>query len=557
MICTSKGSSYINNPGGEPLKYLTIGNIIENAARIHDQVDAIVSVYDNRRLTYGEVLQKSDKLAAGLISLGLKKGDRIGLWGPNIVEWVIAFFASARAGFITVPINPMYQPDELKYCLNKCDLKALICPDEYKSLKFYEILCHLLPELETCDHKDLSSGIVPTLKIIITISHRPMRGTYNYYEVLNAASDTAVATIRRSQKSISPEDICNIQFSSGTTGKPKAACLTHFQLVNNSYQVGKKLEMYDDYHKLCIQVPLFHVFGIVICILPSAQFGATLVFPTPTYNSKANLNALEQERCTIVYGTPTMYHDLINSQSELNKQTCLSKAVIGAAPWSPNLLNRIKEVFNVQQIMALYGATETTAITFLSLLKGKMLERKTVGRIGECIEAKIVDPEGNVVPFGTAGELYIRGYLTMVGYWEEPETTKEVLDSQRWLRTGDQFVLDEDGFGQVVGRLKDMIIRGGENVFPKEIEDFLSTHSDIDEVHVIGIDNERLGEEICACVRLKNGNRLSLDDLKEFCNGKIAKYKIPSQLRIVQTFPKTTSGKIQKYRLREQFNIAN
>ncbi|XP_031351698.1 medium-chain acyl-CoA ligase ACSF2, mitochondrial-like isoform X2 [Photinus pyralis] len=553
MIRTSNLPSYIHNPGSSPLKYMTIGSLVEEAAKTYDQVTALVSGFDRRRLTYAEVLRQSDKLAAGLLSLGLKKGDRIGLWAPNIAEWAIAFFASARAGFITVALNPTYQADELRYCLNKCGVKALICMDEYKSLNFYDILCRLLPELKTCDAKSFSSDIVPTLKTVISISHTMLSGAYNYYQVVEMANLADVTKIGEDQRSISPDDICNIQYSSGTTGKPKGICLNHLQMVNNGYYIGKTLELNTENHRLCVQVPLFHVFGMVVCIMPSFHFGGTLVLPSPMYSPTSNLMAIEQERCNVIFGTPTMYHDLINLQSECNRTINLSKALIGAAAWSPKLLYNMKEVLKIKHIAA-YGATETTAIVFLSMMDCDKLETKTVGKIGECIEAKVVDTNGQTLPFGAPGELCIRGYVTMADYWGEPDKTKEVMDSQRWLKTGDRFILHEDGSGEVVGRLKDVVIRGGENIFPREVEDFISNHPHINEVHVIGVDNERLGEELCACVQLRRGSDLDLDELTEFCKGRIANYKIPSQLRIVESFPKTASGKIQKYVLRQQFN---
>lgn len=545
--CHNSGLSYFHNPGVEPLRYLTIGHIIEDAAFKYGKTEALVSMSDNVRITYEELFRDVDRLAAGLLSLGLVKGDRIGLWAPNLVEWVVTFFASARAGLITVCLNSSCEVPELKYFLNQCGIKALVCPDKYKTLDFYGKLCKLIPDLSST----VENNEVPTLKIVIMISQQKLKGTYNYYEILDMADVTGVERVKEEQWKISPDDICNIQFSSGTTGLPKGACLTHFQVVNNAYQFGLRLKFEKTQHKICVQVPLFHVFGVVVHIALSPQFGLTMVFPSPTYNSTANLNALEQERCSVVFGTPTMFVDLVNLQRKLNKKIWATIAGMGGAPCPPSIINSVKDCLQIKHVIIGYGATEITTIAFQSCVDDNEYRgTETVGYIGNYIEAKVVDSKGDLVPFGTTGELWVRGYSVMEGYWNDPEKTKEVICDAKWYRTGDQFILNEDGYGRVVGRVKDMIIRGGENIFPKEIENFLSEHPDIVEVSVIGVDSERLGEEVCACVQLKPGAQMSLDSLKEFCKGKIASYKIPSHLQIVEAFPKTSLGKIKKSVLR-------
>ncbi|KAK5649163.1 hypothetical protein RI129_004055 [Pyrocoelia pectoralis] len=546
--------SYFHNPGSKPLNYLTIGNVFETAAEKYGQTEAIVSVYDNRRITYEELLHDADKLAAGLQCLGIGKGERIGLWAPNIIEWVTVFYAASRLGLITVTLNPTYEATELNYCLNKCGVKALVCSDVYKTLDFYGKLCTLLPELATSGDI-VASNTVPTLTTIIVISQTKLRGTYNYYDVLGMVDDISIKKIRENQTNISPDDICNIQFSSGTTGFPKATCLTHFQIVNNAFECGKRFQMNSDEFKICLQVPLFHVFGLVSCVALSPQFGITMVLPSPTYNSTANLNALEQEKCSIAFGTPTMYLDLINVQRQLNKKIFVTKAVVSGALCPPSTIKSMKEIFQIKHVLIGYGATELTCCAFQALVDDNEYQKtETVGYIGDYIEAKVVDNNGKIVPFGTPGELCVRGYLTMAGYWDDPERTNEAFYNGKWYRTGDQFILQEDGYARIVGRVKDMIIRGGENIFPKEIEEVLSSHPDILEVSIIGMKSERLGEEVCACVRVKPGSNLTLDSLKVFCKGKIANYKIPSHLKVMDTFPKTTSGKTQKFLLKQQID---
>ncbi|XP_031351687.1 medium-chain acyl-CoA ligase ACSF2, mitochondrial-like isoform X3 [Photinus pyralis] len=542
--------SHIHNLGSEPLKSLTLGQLLEDAANKYEKTDAIVSVWDNRRVTYKEVLHQADKLAAGFLSLGLEKGDRIGLWAPNIVEWVIVFYASARAGLVTVAINPNFKALDLEHVLNVSGTKALVCLEQYKSINFYDTLKCLLPELEMCSTKRLSSAKCPALKFVVVISNAPLRGAHNYAEVLNAVDTNTVEGYH-----VNPEETGVIQLSSGTTGRAKAICLSHSQVVNSSYFLGKRLGFDKAQHIICVQPPLFHVFGVVGSISNAAHFGATLVFPAPMYNSTENLKALENERCTLIYGTPTMYIDLINVQTQLKKKLYAQKAFIGAAPFSPELLAKIKDKLNVQQILPGYGATETSGAVFVSTSSGLTVgQRINDGYIIDHAEVKVVDNCRNIVPFGIPGELYVRGYYTMKGYLDDPDSTREVLDCENWYKTGDQFILYEDGSGKVVGRMKDMIIRGGENISPTEIEKLLESHPDILEAQVIGVKHERLGEEVCACVRLKAGVELTLDSIREFCDRKISGYKMPTQLRIMESFPRTPSGKVQKFLLRQQFS---
>ncbi|KAF5305882.1 hypothetical protein FQA39_LY09121 [Lamprigera yunnana] len=551
----SKKISYIHNVGKEPLLPLTTGKLVEQSALKYGDKTAIVSVYDNRKITFDEILSNADKLAVGILNMGLNTGDRIGLWAPNVIEWVVTLAAAARAGLIVVALNPTYQGKELEYSIKKVGMKALVCFDAYKNLKFYETLCEVIPDIASYEPGQIQSPNVPSLKSVITISDSTLSGTYNYKGVLENANNSDVKNIKKMQDKIKIDSPAQIQFSSGTTGIPKAACLSHFQLVNNSYIIGKRTELNKEPHSILIQVPLFHVFGIVASILPSFHFGTTLVFPAPMYNSTSNLRALETEQCSVVYGTPTMFVDLVNLQKKEKKKLNPTIGMTGGSVCSPYLFKLIKDVLKLKRIKSIYGLSEATCVSFQSLSKeeGDEEAMNSVGYVGDHLEAKVVDPNGNIVPIGTPGELCIRGYNTMLGYWEDEENTKEVMDSDKWLKTGDQFIIKRNGYGNVVGRIKDMIIRGGENIFPKEIEDLLNTHPVILENHVIGLPNERLGEEVCACVRIQEGSHFDHDSLIKFCKGKIANYKIPTQLRIVTSFPKTTSGKIQKFLLKKQF----
>uniref|UniRef100_A0A1Y1KLU2 Medium-chain acyl-CoA ligase ACSF2, mitochondrial n=1 Tax=Photinus pyralis TaxID=7054 RepID=A0A1Y1KLU2_PHOPY len=481
--------SYVHNPGKEPLKYMTIGDLVEESARKYGAINAIVSVCDNQRITYREVLERSSQLANGFLSLGLRKGDKIGLWAPNVPEWIIVFFAAARIGLITVTINPKYQAAELQHALKLCDVKALVCSEKCKTLDFYGILLSLIPDLKTSEPGNVSCTSIPTLKNIITITTSKLKGTYSYYDVMNFGTGEI-----GDECEVAAEDIANLQFSSGTTGRPKVVCLTHFQMVNNAYHMGKRLGIDDDQHVYCLQPPLFHVFGICVCLLSAYHNGTTLVLPSPLYSPSANIKAMAEERCTVVCGTPTMYIDLVSLQSKLNLKLYARRALIGASPWPSKLVDDIKDILKIKDIKCLYGATELTSAAFHSLKEVNKHNdvAENIAYIGEYVEAKVVDRNQNVVPFGTPGELCIRGYLTMTGYWKEPELTAKVLNKDRWFRTGDQFVLYEDGRGKVVGRLKDMIIRGGENISPSEVEEFLHTHPDIVEASVRSFRMRRL-----------------------------------------------------------------
>ncbi|KAB0802824.1 hypothetical protein PPYR_05010 [Photinus pyralis] len=371
---------------------------------------------------------------------------------------------------------------------------------------------------------------------------------------MDFANETSIREIRANQQHVTPESLANIQFTSGTTGQPKAATVTHHNVVNNSLSVGKRNELDTKHHKICVQVPFFHTYGYTITIGAAVSYGATMVVPSSTYNSLQNLRAIKQENCTVIHGTPTMYVDLVNVQLQHNEKIFPEIAVSGGAPCSPELFKKMKRHLNVKKMKSVYGLTEVTAVAFQSTpLDDEDKVLNTVGHVGDNLEVKVVDEENNVVPSGTPGELCVRGYSAMVGYWEDKEKTAEMIDDRRWLKTGDQFILDKDGYGRIVGRIKDMINRAGENIFPKEIEDLLYTHPDILEAHVIGLAHERLGEEVCACVKVQDGAELTLEAITEFCRGKLAKFKIPSQLRIVDEFPKTQSGKIQKFLLKKRY----
>lgn len=380
-------------------------------------------------------------------------------------------------------------------------------------------------------------------------------GAFNFHDILQIATPAAVAEIESKQATIDPDSGFNIQFTSGTTGLPKAALISHFSFLNNGHLIGKRNEFADKAHRICFQTPFFHAYGLVIGVMAALCHGVTMVLPAAGFDTGKSLEAIEREKCTVIYGTPTMYVDLLAKQKDLGVTvTSPEIAVTGGAPCTPELFRSIKQNLNAKKVKTVFGMTETTAVIFQSMYDETMEQMaNTVGHIQEHVEAKVVDEQGATVPFGERGELWIRCYSTMLEYWDDSEKTRETIGNDKWLKTGDQFVMQEDGYGRIVGRLKEMIIRGGENIFPKEIEDFISTHSNVAEVHVVGVPDERMGEEMCAFVKLRPKTEFSLEDLRQFSKGNIAHFKVPKYMEVVEDFPKTQSGKIQKFKLLEKW----
>ncbi|XP_019547239.2 medium-chain acyl-CoA ligase ACSF2, mitochondrial-like [Aedes albopictus] len=561
---TAEGNqSYVHNADAQPLLYRNIGQHVRLAAEKYPNNEAMVSCHEAKRFSFSDVMEKVDRLASSLHLLGLEVGDRVGIWAPNCSAYYLSSLAISRAGMIAVGINPAFQLPEVEYAMNKVQVKALVTIESYRSQKYYEVLCQLMPELAESSPGKLKSSKVPSLKmVIVDTESKRLPGTVTLNDMLQMASEEEISKIEPLQPLISPDSGAALLFTSGTTGHPKAALLSHFGLVNNGTHSAHRLELDRKQHRICLQVPLFHVFGMSLGLMASFNYGTALVFPSAGFQAIASLKAITEEKCTMVYGTPTMFVDLLNElQKDKRQLPPMDFALIGASSCSPNLILEVKEGLGVREVLAGYGMTEASGATFTSGFGDKTeVALSTVGKLFEHFEAKVVDHEGNTVPFGTAGELCLRGYGTMLGYWEEEQKTKEVLGADKWLKTGDQFVLRPDGYGTVVGRIKEVIIRGGENVYPKEIEDVLDTHPHLLEAYCIGVPDERLVEEICAFVRVKEtvpDEAVNLEEIKQFCQGKLANFKIPRHLRIVEQFPKTTSGKIQKFKLLETFMAEN
>lgn len=539
--------------GEEPLVHRTVGQQFDISVEKYGNIEAIVSRDEEKRLTFSALRDQVDRLAAGFLKIGLETGDRVGIWAPNYLHWYLTMLAASRAGLVSVGINPAFQAPEVLYCLNKVGIKALVAPDTFKSQDYYNILETIDPKLKSFKAGHIKSDKFPSLRSLIINSKEQQAGAFKFNDLLAMSSD--LESLRKTMPSIQPDFPCNIQFTSGTTGSPKAAVLTHNNIVNNGLTCGRRNEYENQI--VCNQNPLFHVFGVIISIMACISKGATLVLPTAGYSPEQTLKAIVEEKCTVIHGTPTMYVDLIKKQEELKlPMNSVKYAVTGGAPCPPTLYADIKKVFGLEKVKTIYGLTETTCCTFQSLPKESDEQMKTtVGHLHDHVEVKVVDENGNMVPFGERGELMVRGYCNMYEYYGDEDKTKEVKLKDGWLKTGDQFILREDGYGVIVGRLKEMVIRGGENIFPKELEDFLSLHPDIVETYVIGVPDERMGEELCAFVRLKDGSTLDIENtLKKYCKGKIAHFKVPKHIRIVDSFPKTASGKVQKFKLREIYD---
>ncbi|XP_021956368.1 medium-chain acyl-CoA ligase ACSF2, mitochondrial isoform X2 [Folsomia candida] len=554
--------SYVSVPGKVPLSSLTVGQLLDQtASKYPDQVGVIFSQPTQIRKTFAQLKADTDQLAAGLISLGLEKGDRVGIWGPNSYEWYLTHKAGMKAGLIIVNINPAYQGREINYCLNKVGVKALVLAEQFKTSNYYNMLLESIPELEKSDPGRLNSKGAPTLTTVVSMADKPPKGTFSFQEILaRGGQSEAKDALRKVEPHVQFDDVCNIQFTSGTTGNPKGVMLSHHNIVNNGMIVADRFS-FSTKDKLCIPVPLFHCFGSVVGTLAGLVSGATAVYPSPAFSPPDILASVAQERCTVLYSTPTMHIDILNCPVfPKHDVTSLRLAVTAGAVCPEELIGQMKAQYTVDNVASCYGMTETSPVSFQSLPDDTdKLRAETVGFPCENTEVKIVDKEGRIVPLGMEGEMCVRGYLNMLGYWQDADKTKETIDTARWLRTGDLTVMLPSGHARVVGRLKDLIIRGGENIYPREVEDFLHAHPDIQEAQVFGVPDPRMGEEVAAWVGIKEGRSLTDQDLRAFCKGKIAHYKIPKYIVFTKEFPKTTSGKVQKFRMREdtikQFQI--
>ncbi|WP_396331255.1 AMP-binding protein [Burkholderia anthina] len=547
------GLSIVRGRTDVPLSDAPVAALLRDTAARFPARPAVVFREQGIRWDWRTFAHEIDVLAAGLAALGIEKGDRVGIWSPNRVEWLLAQFATARIGAILVNINPAYRLAELDYALNKVGCRALIAAEQFKSSKYLEMLQALAPELAHCAPGDLHAARLPALRIVIRMGDDPTPGMLRYSDVVARGRETLdVAALDAIGATLAATDPINIQFTSGTTGSPKGATLTHRNVVNNARFIAMAMR-FTEQDSLCIPVPLYHCFGMVLAVLACVSKGAAMVFPGEAFDPVATLAAVADERCTALHGVPTMFiAELDHPAFPTFDLSTLRTGIMAGSPCPIETMKRVVSQMHLSEITIAYGMTETSPVSFQSSTDDPLEKRTTtVGRVQPHLDVKIVDPDGRIVPVGATGELCTRGYSVMLGYWDDDAKTQETI-VDGWMHTGDLATLDADGYCNIVGRLKDMVIRGGENVYPREIEEFLFRHPKIQSVQVFGVPDAKYGEELCAWIVLRADEQMAEDDVRAFCHGQIAHYKIPKYVCFVDELPMTVTGKVQKFVMRQQ-----
>jgi fatty-acyl-CoA synthase len=544
--------SYVSGTSDRELLHRTVDGVLRAALAAAPGAVALVVPHQSVRLTFAEFDREVGRVARGLLACGLEPGERIGIWAPNCAEWLLTMFAAARAGLVLVNLNPAYRTTEMDFALRLAACRALVFAPRFKSSDYGAMLGALIPELATAAPGRLVAAGFPDLRLLVHLGAEPVAGTLSFADLAAAGHELGAGVLDAITARIDPDDVFNIQFTSGTTGTPKGAALTHFNIVNNGFFVGAGMRL-SAADRVCIPVPLYHCFGMVLGVLAAMTHTAASVLSGEGFDPLAVLATVAAERCTALHGVPTMFiAELGCAQFTQFDLSSLRTGIMAGSPCPTAVMRRVIAEMHMPEVTICYGMTETSPVSFQSR-PDDSLERRvgTVGRIHPHVQVKIVDGEGRVTPRGVAGELLTRGYSLMRGYWNDPARTREVIDAAGWMHTGDLAVIDADGYCNIVGRVKDMIIRGGENVSPREVEEFLYLHPAVSDVAVVGVPDPKYGEEVCACIRLKPGMTADEDEIRDFCRSRIAHYKVPRYVRFLDSFPLTVNGKVQKYLIRE------
>jgi fatty-acyl-CoA synthase len=533
--------SYAHGTSEKPLLGETIGACLDRIAGRFGERDALISCHQRIRFTYGELHREVERVACGLLSRGVERGDRVGVWSSNCAEWLIAQYALAKVGAIMVNINPAYRLRELEHALSQSGVSVLIAAQAFRGANYIEMLEQVVPKLSS-------------LKTLVYLGASRAGSGMMWDDLLAGASAVPISQLREREALLQFDDPVSIQYTSGTTGNPKGAMLSHHNILNNGFFVGEQIHYSPD-DRICVPVPFYHCFGCVLGNLAALTHGSAVVLPSESFDTEACLRTVQEERCTSLYGVPTMFiAQLDHPAFSRYRLDSLRTGIMAGAPCPVEVMRQVIERMHMPEVTICYGMTETAPVSFQSSPHDRIEARvSTIGTVHPHVECKIVDPQtGQIVPRGQRGELCTRGYLVMLGYWNDAKATTAAIDGARWMHTGDLAIMREDGYVNIVGRLKDMIIRGGENIYPREIEEFLYTHPKISDIQVIGVPDKKYGEEVCAWIRLREGQHATEDEIRDYCRGKIATFKIPRFIRFTTEFPMTVTGKIQKFRMREQ-----
>jgi len=545
--------AYVHGPSAVSLLGETIGDCLDRIALAHPDRAALVSRHQSQRYTYSELKTAADRAASGLIACGVRRGDRVAIWSANCAEWLVTQYAVAKAGAILVNINPAYRLRELEFALRQSGVSLLIAARAFRATSYVGMLAELAPELRTASPGQLNAAHLPDLRTVVFLGTDREPGALTWGDLTDAGRTVAASALNERQALLQFDDAVNIQYTSGTTGNPKGATLSHHNILNNGYFVGERLHYTAD-DRICLPVPFYHCFGCVMGSLAALTHASALVLPAEAFDADACLKAIEEERCTSAYGVPTMFIGMLGHAAfDQTDFSSLRTGIMAGAPCPVEVMRQVIDRMHMRDVTICYGMTETSPVSFQSETDDSIDRRvATVGAIHPHTECKIIDSEtGAIVERGERGELCTRGYLVMLGYWNDPVATRAVLDEARWMHTGDLATMRDDGYVNIVGRLKDMIIRGGENISPREVEEFLYTHPKVSEVQVIGVPDARYGEAVCAWIRLREGHTATEEEIRGFCEGQIATFKIPRYVRFATDFPMTVTGKIQKFRMRE------